>query len=231
MAPTIRLEAPASRCRTSRPQRLAVSATGDAGRPVGAGEQRKIAVNARFLYGAPGSGLQAQVEAKIAPDADPFPAYKDYRWGDEVTAFDGKLVQLPQTTTDGAGNTAVTLDTSEVAAAIQPLSAAVTASVLEPGGRPVTDGLTLKLRPRPLYFGVHVVQGEPRRGADPELRGHRGERRRPARRRSGDLRADLGELDLRLVRAGRPLGASIAPSATASSPTARSPSARAHRGG
>ena len=141
------------------PQRLAVSVTGDAGRPVGAGEQRKIDVNARFLYGAPGAGLQAQVEAKIAPDADPFPQYKDYRWGDEATAFEGKLVQLPQTTTDAAGGTSATLDTSQVANAVQPLSAAVTASVLEPGGRPVTEGMTLKLRPRPLYFGVDVVQG------------------------------------------------------------------------
>ena len=141
------------------PQRLAVSVTGDAGRPVAAGEARAIAINARFLYGAPGSGLQAQAEAKIAPDADPFPAYKDYRWGDEATAFDDKLVELPQTTTDAAGNTRVTLDTAQVADAVQPLSAAVTASVLEPGGRPVTEGLTLKLRPKPLYFGVHVVQG------------------------------------------------------------------------
>ena len=35
----------------------------------------------------------------------------------------------------------------------------MTASVLEPGGRPVTEGLTLKLRPKPLYFGVKTTQG------------------------------------------------------------------------
>ncbi len=141
------------------PQRLAVTVTADANRPVGAGETRKVDVNARFLYGAPGGGLQAQTEARIAADPDPFPQYKDYRWGDEQTAFEGKLVQLPQTTTDPAGNTSVSLDTSQVAQAVEPLSAALTASVLEPGGRAVTEGLTLKLRPRPLYFGVHVDQG------------------------------------------------------------------------
>ena len=141
------------------PQRLAVSVTGDANWPVSAGEQRKIAVNARFLYGAPGSGLQAQTEARIAPDPNPFPQYKDFRWGDEQTAFEAKLVQLPQTTTDGAGNTSVVLDTSSVADAVQPLSADVKASVLEPGGRPVTEGLTLKLRPRAVYFGVKITQG------------------------------------------------------------------------
>ncbi|MGC1302673.1 MAG: alpha-2-macroglobulin, partial [Caulobacteraceae bacterium] len=141
------------------PQRLAVTVTGDAGRAVIAGEARKINVNARFLYGAPGSGLQAQTEARIAPDSDPFPQYKDFRWGDEQTAFDSKLVQLPQTTTDGAGDTSVALDTSGVADAVQPLSADVTASVLEPGGRPVTEGMTLKLRLKPVYFGVKITQG------------------------------------------------------------------------
>ncbi|WP_158916505.1 alpha-2-macroglobulin, partial [Caulobacter sp. S45] len=141
------------------PQRLAVSVVGDAARPVIAGEARKLVVNARFLYGAPGSGLQAQTEARIAPDADPFPQFKGFRWGDEQTAFESKLVQLPQTTTDGAGNTSMTLDTAQVADAVQPLSADVTASVLEPGGRPVTEGLTLKLRMRPVYFGVKVTQG------------------------------------------------------------------------
>ena len=76
------------------PQRLAVEVSGDAGRPLGPGESRKILVNARFLYGAPGSGLQAQTEARIEPDHDPFPQYKDFRWGDEQTPFEAKLVAI-----------------------------------------------------------------------------------------------------------------------------------------
>jgi uncharacterized protein YfaS (alpha-2-macroglobulin family) len=136
------------------PQRLAVELGGDAGRPLAAGENRKIQIAARFLYGAPGSGLQAQTEARIGPDHDPFPQYKGFRWGDEQTTFEAKLVELPQTTTDAQGIARVSLDTAQVAQAVQPLSAAVTASVLEPGGRPVSETLKLKLRPKPLYFGV-----------------------------------------------------------------------------
>ncbi len=136
------------------PQRLAVEVTGDAGRPLAAAESRKVLVHARFLYGAPGSGLQAQTEARIEPDSNPFPQYKEFRWGDEQTPFEGKLIELPQMTTDAAGDARVMLDTSQVADAVQPLSAAVSASVLEPGGRPVTETLKLKVRPRPLYLGV-----------------------------------------------------------------------------
>lgn len=136
------------------PQRLAVEVSGDANRPLAANEARNVQIQARFLYGAPGSGLQAQTQARIAPDRDPFPQYKLFRWGDEQTPFEAKLVELPTSVTDGMGATHVSLDSRPVAAAAQPLSAVVTASVLEPGGRPVSEALTLKLRPRTLYLGV-----------------------------------------------------------------------------
>jgi uncharacterized protein YfaS (alpha-2-macroglobulin family) len=141
------------------PQRLAVEVSGDAGRPLAAGESRKIQVAARFLYGAPGAGLQAQTQARIAPDADPFPQFKGFRWGDEQTPFEAKLVQLPQTVTDATGAARLTLGTAQAADAVQPLSAEVTASVLEPGGRPVSETMTLKLRPRALYLGVSADSG------------------------------------------------------------------------
>ncbi len=57
--------------------------------------------------------------------------------------------------TDVAGDTA------------QPLVAAVTTSVFEPGGRPVREGLDLKVRAKPLYFGVKVDQGDSAKGDPP----------------------------------------------------------------
>jgi uncharacterized protein YfaS (alpha-2-macroglobulin family) len=144
------------------PQRLAVEVTGDASRPLGAGEQRPIAINARFLYGAPGSGLTAQSQATFSADPNPFPQfpqYTDYRWGDELTPFEAKLAQLPDQTTDAAGAAKVVLDASQVADATAPLMAHVSASVLEPGGRPVTESLDLKVRPRSLYLGVKNSEG------------------------------------------------------------------------
>ncbi|RZJ86558.1 MAG: alpha-2-macroglobulin family protein, partial [Brevundimonas sp.] len=54
------------------PQRLAVDADAQESRPVTPGETRAVNLTARFLYGAPGAGLQAQGEARISADPNPF---------------------------------------------------------------------------------------------------------------------------------------------------------------
>ncbi|MFI4935722.1 MAG: alpha-2-macroglobulin, partial [Caulobacterales bacterium] len=142
------------------PQRLAVTTEGQAQVPVGATEARKVDVTARFLYGAIGSGLQTQGEARLKADPNPFPAFADYQWGDDTTPFEEKQVDLGTTVTDGAGHATLTLASTEAGDTVDPVTAVVTASVFEPGGRPVRESLTLKVRPKPLYLGVKVDQGQ-----------------------------------------------------------------------
>jgi len=149
------------------PQRLAVTATGQDSVPLGVGETRKVDVSARFLYGAPGSGLQTQGEARLRADNDPFPAYKDYRWGDADAPFDEKFLDLGTTVTDGEGRAVLSVSSELAGDTAQPLIAAVTTSVFEPGGRPVREGLDLKIRAKPLYFGVKIDQGDSARGDPP----------------------------------------------------------------
>ncbi|MBO9710349.1 MAG: alpha-2-macroglobulin family protein [Caulobacter sp.] len=149
------------------PQRLAVTATGQSTVPIAAGQERKIDVSARFLYGAPGAGLQTQGEARLRTDTDPFPQYKGYEWGDDLAPFDEKFIELGTTVTDGEGHAMLNLGTSEAGDTAQPLVAAVTASVFEPGGRPVREGLELKVRGKPVYYGVKVEQGDAGRGDPP----------------------------------------------------------------
>ena len=142
------------------PQRLAVTLNAQAQTALTAGETRKIPLSARFLYGAPGAGLQTQGEARLRADPNPFPQYKDYQWGDQQTPFDEKLVDLGTTVTDGAGAATLSLATAEAGDAKVPLAATVTASVFEPGGRPVRESASLKIRTLPVYFGVKVDQGD-----------------------------------------------------------------------
>ena len=141
------------------PQRLAVTVAADAARPLVAGETRPIRVDARFLYGAVAAGLPVQTEVRIRQDSDPFPALKDYRWGDSQHAYDEKLVSQPDTVTDGAGHATTTLATAAAGDTTQPLSAVLSASAFEPGGRPVTETASLKLRTQPLYLGVKTTAG------------------------------------------------------------------------
>ncbi len=139
------------------PQRLDVKLNGNSNAPVAPNEVRKVDVNARFLYGATGSGLQTQGEARIRTDADPFPGLKDYVWGDEKTPYDEKFEDLGSTVTDGQGHATLSFDASKAGDTTSPLAASVTASVFEPGGRPVRETTTLKLRTKALYIGVKTT--------------------------------------------------------------------------
>jgi len=68
------------------PQRLAVNLAANTQTAIGANETRAVPVSARFLYGAPGAGLQTQGEIRLRADPNPFPQFKDYVWGDAQTA-------------------------------------------------------------------------------------------------------------------------------------------------
>lgn len=143
------------------PQRLAVDIVADSDHPLmSLSERRPVRVNARYLYGAVGSDLQVTGEARVRQDPEPFPAFKDYQFGDSAKPYEEKYVELPAATTDGQGNALFPFDAALVGETTQPLTVSLTASVFEPGGRPVKEGQTLKIKPAPLYLGVKVDQKE-----------------------------------------------------------------------
>ncbi len=146
------------------PQRLAVTTSADADRPLVAGEARQIQLSARFLYGAPASSLPVQSEGRVIADPNPFPAYKDYLWGDQKTPYPEKMLQGAPSVTDGAGRANQVVRTDSLGSATQPLLGIMTASVFEPGGRPVSEETRLKIHLKPLYLGVKATAGT---GADP----------------------------------------------------------------
>jgi hypothetical protein len=124
-----------------------------------AGEARRIGVNARFLYGAVAAGLAVSAEARIGTDPDPFPAYKGYAWGDQQTPFTDKLIESPASVTDGAGQATAVVNVGSLGVVDAPLKALVTASVFEPGGRPVSEQASVPVRLKSLYLGVKSTTG------------------------------------------------------------------------
>lgn len=151
------------------PQRLAVTATGQEAVPIKAGETRNIDVTARFLYGAAGAGLQTQGEARLRVDPNPFPQFEAYQWGDQREPFAEKFLELGQSVTDGEGRAVIALPTDEVGETAQPLVAVFAASVFEPGGRPVREGLDLKVRTKLVYLGAKIDQGDSAGSGDPTI--------------------------------------------------------------
>src|SRR4029450_7287939 len=119
-----------------------------------------VALDGRFLYGAPAAGLSIQGEVNIAQAAER-PGYPGYVFGlnapdegeqDEVGTESTPLGDLPETDADGKATFEVALD--KVPASRKPLEADVVVRLAEPGGRAIERNLTLPVVPSEPMIGV-----------------------------------------------------------------------------
>ncbi|MGK2923905.1 MAG: alpha-2-macroglobulin family protein [Methyloceanibacter sp.] len=118
----------------------------------------EIALDGRFLYGAPASGLPIDGELKIAATSER-PGFTGYVFGvNDAQSDDGfssesfPLADLPETDADGKATFPVALD--KVPASARPLEATVVVRLAEPGGRAVEHDLKLPVTPRSDMIGV-----------------------------------------------------------------------------
>lgn len=130
-----------------------------------------LSVDGRYLFGAPGAGLDLEASVAIAANDTPFPAWKDYRFGLMDERVD--LVQvisdsLPQTDINGHADLSIALP--QLPVTTRPLKADVAVRMREPGGRAVerTASLPITARQpllglRPLFEGGSVAEGQPAR--------------------------------------------------------------------
>ncbi|NHK27045.1 alpha-2-macroglobulin family protein [Parvularcula flava] len=145
------------------PQRIAVEVVADEDTPLFAGERRAVEVDARFLYGAPGSGLAVEGDARLRVDPNPFPDYSEFRFGDTESYFNERYLRLGETMTDGAGAATLTLAIdNDVEANGMPLRADLVVGVAEPGGRFVQESARVPVRTLDRYVGVRQDEGERR---------------------------------------------------------------------
>ncbi len=137
------------------PQRIAVELEAEEDAVLRAAQTRDIIVDSRFLYGAPGAGLTVQAQARVEYDPSPFKAFDGYEFGRHDEYFGEEIIELDPQTTDGAGKSVLRLSPgSRGANADRPLRLNTNVSVLEPGGRAVTESVRIPYRPRDLYVGI-----------------------------------------------------------------------------
>jgi len=150
------------------PQRVALELDVDTETPIGAGEVRAIAVDVRFLYGAPGAGLPLEGEARIEVDPSPFDGFDGYHFGRHNEEFREQRLDLAHTVADGRGHAQVALDPQGAGEdSTKPLRVRVVVAVEEPGGRAVRESLIAPYRPRDVYLGLKPrFEGRARRGED-----------------------------------------------------------------
>ena len=135
------------------PQRLRVALTGQPG-PLLSGGAQALAIDAQFLYGAPGASLAVDAEARLQVEVNPFDQFPDYRFGRADESFNEQIIQIASTVTDAAGKAELVLSAAEVPQTSLPLRARVVATVSDPGGRPVRESLSVPVRTTGIYLGV-----------------------------------------------------------------------------
>jgi uncharacterized protein YfaS (alpha-2-macroglobulin family) len=147
------------------PERLEVQ-LGPAPGPLVPGEPLAIPVQARFLYGAPGAGLEGHAELRLRHDPEPFPEWKGWHFGlhEEQFAPDLQTFSLPET--DAQGRSTLTVTLPRAPDTTRPLRADIALGVAEPGGRESRARIEVPVRPpgtlialRPAFAGGAVDEG------------------------------------------------------------------------
>ena len=136
------------------PQKLEVTLK-PAEKVLKAGQPAKIGLDARFLYGAPGSGLDVTGNITIEPIGEGgLPGLEGYMVGLQDEPFENQQNALEEgATTDAKGHADVVVPLDDVTAP-RPLEAKITLTVSETGGRSLDRTVTLPIRPSHPVIGV-----------------------------------------------------------------------------
>lgn len=119
-----------------------------------AGKPIEAKVTARFLYGAPASGLSAQGEMVLRRAETPFADFAKYSFGLAQESFEAKRVALKAPDTDENGETSLMASLGDTPDTSQPLEAVLRASVMEVSGRATDRSALIPVKTRPLFVGI-----------------------------------------------------------------------------
>jgi hypothetical protein len=135
------------------PDRMAVEA-GPLPQILIPGQAARIPVQARFLYGAPATGLTGKARLRLVLDPDPFPALAGYRIGlmDEAYAPDSRDLEMPDT--DGEGHTTLPVTIDKAPDVTRPVKAEIDVEVDDPSGRASRTSVSIPVRPSAPSIGI-----------------------------------------------------------------------------
>ncbi|HEX4294655.1 MAG TPA: alpha-2-macroglobulin [Rhizomicrobium sp.] len=135
------------------PQKLKVTLTAET--KVGhANSDILVKAETRFLYGAPGSGLSGDGEARIVADQTPFPDYADWQFGRVDDTFSDVSIAMTAPESDATGITEAKATIGELADTTLPLVALIKLSIHEPGGRTTAKTVNVPVRTRDVMIGI-----------------------------------------------------------------------------
>jgi uncharacterized protein YfaS (alpha-2-macroglobulin family) len=135
------------------PNRLAVTLTPSATR-MGIGMPADIAVNSRYLYGAPAADLAVNAHVQLQHDTAPVP-FPGWQFGKAGETLNADAQDIAGPPTDAQGKASLHIDPAALKLPVTtlPLRADITVAVAEPGGRATESRVTLKLATQPVLLG------------------------------------------------------------------------------
>jgi alpha-2-macroglobulin len=119
------------------------------------GQPTEVALQSKYLYGAPAAGLLVKASVVVEQDSDPAGgAYPGFSFGMADEKVEAKTTPFDDTTTDDKGNASFDMTPGELPDTPQPLKATLRSEVYEFGGRPVIKTLSLPIRNHALLIGL-----------------------------------------------------------------------------
>src|SRR5256885_12052252 len=88
-------------------------------------------------------------------DPAPFPNYRGWRFGLREEKFKEVPIELVVDQTDSDGHSKLSGTIEKAPDSTRPLRASIKVSILEPGGRSTNTDITLPVRTKPLFIGLH----------------------------------------------------------------------------
>jgi len=113
-----------------------------------------VRAETRFLYGAPGSGLSGDGEARIVSDPTPFVDYQDWQFGRVDDTFSDIDITMNVPQSDPAGVTEARATIGDLPDTTLPLKAMIKLSIHEPGGRTTSKTVDIPVRTRDVLIGI-----------------------------------------------------------------------------
>lgn len=110
-------------------------------------------ITARYLFGAPGAGLNTEALIKLS-ETEVLDGFPGYRFGRYDTRFNPRTEYADGGQTDPQGKTVIPLAVGDLGDADGPLRARVTVSMFEGSGRPVQREISRVLTPMKPLIGI-----------------------------------------------------------------------------
>ncbi|WP_268798139.1 alpha-2-macroglobulin family protein [Pseudomonas huanghezhanensis] len=148
------------------PERMALELKGSDA-PLAPDAPFDVAINGRYLYGAPASGNRLTGQLYVRPLRDAVPGLPGYQFGSITEEELSQDLEIEESTLDANGELALSID-SQWAKALSPLQLILQASLQESGGRPITRRLIQPVWPAEQMPGLRgLFDGEATDGDGP----------------------------------------------------------------